>query len=218
MTNSDDLADLRAEIRDLKRQIRELQTSTAQQSMSITKGRMRFIGGTLRVDSGGRVEIVGFFSIEGATEIIGPVTISGSIHATGEWTQIGPWHLNGDGSISGDVDLTGTLHLLSDLIVSAIGKITVQGPDGDTTLTNSRMDFANGGSVRADTTGVQLVKGNAQAAAFDNSARLRVGSRTLSVSTTGITANLPTATTATWPGRAAGDVVCTPSGDLYRIA
>lgn len=168
MSAIDDLADVKAELKALQREVREMGAATPLQSASVTKGTVRFIGGTLRVDSGGRVEIVGFFSIEGTTQIIGPVTISGDIHATGEWTQIGPWHLNGTGSIAGNADITGTLTLLKDLIVSSIGKIEVQGTNPIRLRQVgglARMDLGNTASVWSGGDGVTI---NATSGGFIN--------------------------------------------------
>lgn len=123
----------------LERTIRELATGSPLQSASVTKGRVRFIGGLLRIDSGGRVEIVGTLEIDGTTTVTGTFTvtgpwsldgdgtIAGDVTGTGELVWNGPWDLNGPGTIAGNADITGTLTLLKDLIVSSVGKIEVQG-------------------------------------------------------------------------------------------
>ena len=123
----DDRGDELAELRELKRRVDRLESGSMLENSSITRGRMRFIGGTLRVDSGGRVEIVGTLHVEGTTQFIGPVTISGSLNITGdtaitgEFTLDGPWTINGDGDITGDVDVTGDMTILSG------GRIVVSG-------------------------------------------------------------------------------------------
>lgn len=135
----------------LRREFNEYRNVNPLENSAIRAGRLRFIGGTLRVDSGGRLELEG--TLEGGGTILwtgtitnngvftnngellqlgpwvleGDGTITGDVSSTGEWTQIGRWHLNGDGSISGDADITGILTLLKDLIVSSVGKIVVQG-------------------------------------------------------------------------------------------
>lgn len=111
----DDLSDVWKELRALKAEVRQARTSTPFENASVSNGRLRFIGGTLRVDSGGRVEIVGTLQVEGTTQFVGPVTISGTLDITGDTTVTGdlavngPWELNGDGDISGDVALDGTM-------------------------------------------------------------------------------------------------------------
>lgn len=103
---------------------------------SITKGRLRFIGGLLRVDSGGRVEIVGTLNVEGTSQFIGPVTISG------------PWTFSGDGDITGDVDISGDLDLTGSLEVLGGGRIKV----GNVIITPG-----SGGRVTVGTGSAQVV-------------------------------------------------------------
>ncbi|MEI3845204.1 MULTISPECIES: hypothetical protein [unclassified Microbacterium] len=138
------------------------------------------------------IRVTGLQLVDGTLRITGRLEGNGTIIWQGTIDLQGPWKLTGNGQITGNVDITGILKLMSDLIVATNGRIVVQGPDGDTVLNNSRMDFANGSSVRADIDGIQITKGNAQAAAFDGVARLRVGSRSLTVSNTGITASMNT--------------------------
>ncbi|MDN3309554.1 M23 family metallopeptidase [Microbacterium oryzae] len=138
-----DLKDAWGWIQQIVRRIERLESGAQLGNSSITKGRMRFIGGTLRVDSGGRVEIVGYLQVEGTTSITGPVTISGNLNVTGEWrfsgngaitgdvvaegkwTQNGAWEFNGPGDIAGDVDVTGDLDLTGNLEVLGDGRIKV---------------------------------------------------------------------------------------------
>lgn len=216
--------------------LEELLRANPFESASVRSGSLRFIGGLLRVDSGGRVQIVGTLEIDGRTtstgifdingpwtlagdgSITGDVSIAGNVDATGEWTQIGPWFLNGDGAITGEVDITGLLTLLSDMRVSTLGKIIINGPDGDTILQNSRITFANGSALRADSAGVQIAQGNAQAAAFAGQARLRAGTRTFSVSDTGgyTMTSLPTKS-ASATGLPAGVLHADTSGSIFKI-
>lgn len=123
MTKTDDLSNLTAELKDLKRRIRELETGSPLQASSVTQGRVRFIGGLLRIDSGGRVEIVGTLQIDGTTKVTGtfrvdgPWTlagngaISGNVTGTGTLTWNGPWNLNGPGNVTGVVNVSGDLNL-----------------------------------------------------------------------------------------------------------
>ena len=152
-------------MKDLKRRIRELETSTAQQKMSITKGRMRFIGGLLRIDSGGRVEIVGTLQIDGTTLVTGTFrvngpwtlagdgTISGNVTGTGTLTWNGPWNLNGPGKIAGNTDLTG------DLRVSGGGKIRAGNVIIDPSSNGGSMKFGSGPEVYASGSVLALYSG-----------------------------------------------------------
>lgn len=144
----DDRGDELAELRELKRRVDRLESGSMLENSSITRGRMRFIGGLLRVDSGGRVEIVGTLAVEGTSQFIGPVTISGKLDVTGdttvtgEFTLDGPWTINGDGDITGDVDVTG------DFTVLGGGRIKV----GNVVLTPG-----NGGRITIGTGSSQII-------------------------------------------------------------
>jgi len=132
----DDQGDVWRELREMKRKIARLESGSMLENSSITRGRMRFIGGLLRVDSGGRVEIVGTLYVEGTTQFVGPVTISG------------PWTFSGDGSITGDVDISGDMDLTGDLEVLGGGRIKV----GNVILTPG-----NGGRITIGTGSSQII-------------------------------------------------------------
>lgn len=149
-------------VKKMQRQISRLESARWLENSSITNGRMRFIGGTLRVDSGGRVEIVGYLQVEGTTNIIGPVTISGVLNVTGDWrfsgngaitgdvvaegkwTQNGDWEFNGDGDIDGDVDLTGILSVLGSGRIN-VGTTMVLNPS----QAGGRLEFGSGRMLTA---------------------------------------------------------------------
>lgn len=95
---------------------------------SITKGRMRFIGGLLRVDSGGRVEIVGTW------RFVGNGAITGDVVAEGKWTQNGSWEFNGPGDIAGDVDITGDLEVLGGGQIKVGNVLITPGSGGKVTV------------------------------------------------------------------------------------
>lgn len=110
----------RGEFEALKQEMRALQTQSPLESSSVSGGRVRFIGGLLRVDSGGSVQIVGTLEIDGLTTVTGTFNvngpwnlagngvISGNATGTGTLTWNGPWTLNGAGAIAGNVTSTGT--------------------------------------------------------------------------------------------------------------
>lgn len=135
-------------IQRLVRRVERIESGAQLGNSSITSGRMRFIGGLLRVDSGGRVEIVGFLQVDGQTSITGPVTISGSLditgptRITGEFNLDGPWTIAGDGDITGDVDVTGDFEVLGG------GRIKV----GNVVLTPG-----NGGRITIGTGSSQII-------------------------------------------------------------
>ncbi|MFE7198520.1 hypothetical protein [Microbacterium oxydans] len=147
-----DLSDAWGWLQRIIRRIDRLESGAPLENASITNGRLRIIGGTLRVDSGGSVIIVGTLSIDGTSTVTGSfkvtgpwrlegdgtitgnVSITGNVTSTGTLTQNGPWNLNGAGKIAGNTDLTG------DLNVTGGGKVKA----GNVTIDPS----SNGGSVK----------------------------------------------------------------------
>lgn len=222
------------EINDLKRRIKTLETAPSQQNMTVDRGATRILSpegltigapgntagsqvvyGRLTID--GIMDGEGDFDWSGPWDFSGPGAMTGPITATGEWTQIGEWHLNGDGDITGDVDITGTLNLLSQLIVSSLGKITVGNMVIDP-ADGGKITFPGGASLRADVgNGIQMQIGNVKISAQANFVMLTVGTRSIVINSSGISAGLPTAPLSNWPGRQVGDVVSNTSGDLFRI-
>lgn len=130
-----------AELRNRLEKVEALLRSRYLERSSVDSGRMRFIGGTLRVDSGGRVEIVGFLQVEGTTNIIGPVTISGALNITGTTS------ITGATTITGDVDVSGNFEVLGG------GRIKV----GDVVLTPG-----DGGRITIGTGSSQIIIDPAQ--------------------------------------------------------
>lgn len=148
--------------------LEELLRANPFESASVSQGSLRFIGGLLRVDSGGRMEIDGTLAVNGITtvtgtftvsgpwqlegngEITGNVVITGDVTSTGTLTQNGPWMMNGLGTIAGNVTQTGNHTLTGNFTVAAGGKITVG---------SMVIDPANGGTVTFP--GGAVVKGGA---------------------------------------------------------
>src|SRR5690554_5613201 len=96
------------ELNEMKSRIKALETRPLLENSSVTDGRLRFIGGLLLIDSGGRLEVVGELDGEGNFE----------------WS--GPWKFDsGDGEIGGNVRLTGDVDLTGDLDVAAGRRIRV---------------------------------------------------------------------------------------------
>lgn len=171
----------------LVRRIERLESGAMLENSSITGGRMRFIGGTLRVDSGGRVEIVGSLQIDGTTTINGSTIVNGTFKIEGPWslngngeiagnvavtgklTQNGPWEFIGAGKITGNVDVTGTIRVL------AGGKIQVGNIVIDPSISGGAIVFANGAQVFTDASTIQVYKGNGVAQISDTEAKLQLG-------------------------------------------
>lgn len=136
-----------ARLENIEQRLQRQERSNQLEAASVTSGRVRFIGGLLRVDSGGRVEIVGTLAIDGTTTVTGSftvsgpwsltgngtitgnVTISGNVTSTGTLTQNGPWNLNGAGNIAGNVTQTGNTTQQGNVTLTGGGKITVAGSD-----------------------------------------------------------------------------------------
>lgn len=213
---ADDLSDVYAELRDLREQVRVLMTANPLQASSVSEGRVRFIGGLLRVDSGGRVEIVGTLQIDGTTTVTGTFkvtgpwtmqgngTITGNVTATGTLTQTGPWNLNGAGTIAGNVVQTGNTDQKGTVTVNGGGKVIVAGGGGNVTLDSSYS------SPR-----IQL--GSAQIDGGSSSFTFTAGTTVVYIleSTLRIPA-MPTKTAAS-TGLPAGVVHADSTGKLFRI-
>lgn len=235
-----DLADAWGWLQRIVRRLDRIESGAILENASITRGQLRIIGGTLRVDSGGNAVIVGMLSINGLTtvtgtfrvsgpwelsgngEITGNVTIAGNVTATGEWTQIGEWHLNGDGSITGDVDITGILTLMSELRVSSAGKITVGTMTLDPTTRGGSLKFSGGPEVYASGTTLALYSGALNGASVELSPGLAKvsagGARWIEVNANGFRlVGLPTISRSSANNATVGTVYADASGNLYRV-
>lgn len=196
------------------------------ENASVTNGMLRFIGGTLRVDSGGRVEIVGTldidgtttvtgeFSIEGPWSISGNGAITGSVTVTGPFTVEGPWSLDGNGDITGDVRVTG------DITVDPGGKIHVGNMELNPSNNGGSVKFSGGPEVYA--AGGQLALYSTSSGAYvtlDGSAAEvhGPGTRWIRITSSGIQfVGLPTISRATIGNPPVGTVYADTAGNLYR--
>ncbi|WP_295104752.1 hypothetical protein [uncultured Microbacterium sp.] len=241
-----DLNDSGGWIQQLIRRVARLESGAMLERSSITNGRMRFIGGLLRLDSGALLELVGQW------RFFGPGAITGDVYSEGKWTQVGDYDFTGNGDLAGDVTMSGDFDLtgifksgnvrieggkiyvgagpVTIVIDGATGKITagnvtvesnkvtIGGADGNTVLTNSQVQFANGGIVATDSSGgISMRVGNARARVADGVVQMTIGTRSIVINGTGISAGLPTTPLSSWPGRQVGDVVSNTSGDLFRV-
>lgn len=206
------LADLGAWISGLVRRVERLESGAFLEKSSITNGRMRFIGGTLRVDSGGRVEIVGTLRVDGDWRFVGDGAITGDVVAEGRWTQNGDWEFNGEGDIAGDVEVTG------DINVTGGGKIKA----GDIILNPS----SNGGAIQVGTHFIDGRAGSLGFYAFGHFVVLNNGGvsivtasgKSVVLSASGIQfGGLPTVVSSLAGGAAVGTMWLNTSGQAYRV-
>lgn len=139
-----DLNDAWGWIQKIARRLSRLEAGAMLENSSITNGRMRFIGGLLRVDSGGRVEIVGTLEIDGTTTINGAFTLS----ATSDWS------IDGDGAITGDVAISG------DMTVGSGGALTVSGSNPIVLRQESgaaKIKVGTAGEISGSESGIQMM-------------------------------------------------------------
>lgn len=120
-----DLTDAAGWIKRIIYRLDRLEGGAPLENASVTNGLLRFIGGTLRVDSGGRVEIVGTLQIAGTTTVTGRFELSGDFEVSGPWKFTGPGEITGDFDIAGDVMITGKVTQVGDMDVD--GKFTLRG-------------------------------------------------------------------------------------------
>lgn len=164
---ADDLSSDRV-FRELMDRVRRLENTTMLQNAAVSEGRLRFIGGLLLIDSGGRLEVVGTFD------------------GNGDFTWSGPWAFTGDGGIAGDVDITGNA------TVKGAGRIRVEGGDSPATIEDGKVSFDTGGELEADVTngGVRLRADDA-VVNVGNVASIRKGSTSVIAGPLGVTLNAP---------------------------
>lgn len=149
-----DLNDAWGWIQRLVRRVARLESGAMLENSSITNGRMRFIGGLLRIDSGGQIQVIGEW------RFFGTGAITGDVAAEGRWTQNGEWEFNGPGDIAGDVDLTGNFELTGKLTAGNVriqdgkiyvgvgaSQIVIDGATGKILAGGMSIDPANGGEV-----------------------------------------------------------------------
>lgn len=149
------LNDVTAWIKDIFYRLRKLESGSWLENSSITSGRMRFIGGTLRVDSGGLVDIVGTLQVDGTTNVTGTFGVSGPTTVTGTFQVSGPWQLTGAGEITGDYTVTGKVTQVGDMDVNGVLKLNGDGwsitgdgeISGKVNLTGS-FEVATGGYIQ----------------------------------------------------------------------
>lgn len=122
-----DLNDLWGWVQKLVARVSRLESGAMLENSSITNGRMRFIGGLLRVDSGGRVEIVGTLEGEGPLGWVGLAAFDGPVEITDTLDVTASTRLRNTLDVTGPTTLNATVQLLKDMLVKAGGKIVIEG-------------------------------------------------------------------------------------------
>lgn len=161
-----DLEDAWGWIKQLHAKVDRLYSGALLENSSITKGRMRFIGGLLLIDTGGTLQIIG--------------TLDGE----GNFRWVGPWEFDSPegGRIAGDVDLAGDFGLTGKLtaqnvriqdgkilvgegsseivIDGATGTIKVNGSDPITLVTENgqaKIKVGDVGEIAGSDAGIQMM-------------------------------------------------------------
>lgn len=230
-----DLNDLWGWVQQLVRRVARLESGAMLERSSITNGRMRFIGGLLRLDSGALLELVGQW------RFFGNGAITGDVYSEGKWTQVGDYDFTGDGDLAGDVTMSGNFDLTGkftsenvriedgkiyvgaggNLIVidGATGKILAGSMTIDPSLNGGSVKFAGGPEVYASGAQLSLYSGSGAFIELNGTmAKINgPGARWLEVNSTGFRfVNLPTKTAAA-TGLAVGAMGVDASGYPFRV-
>ncbi|KEP75771.1 hypothetical protein HR12_23475 [Microbacterium sp. SUBG005] len=139
------------------------------ESASVTRGRLRFIGGLLLIDSGGTLQVIGSFDGTGNFEWSGPWKFdSGNGEIAGNVNLTGDFNLTGQMNVTGGIEILGPGKIKVGNVIIENGKITagsgaaqvtIDGASGKITAGNMSMDptvsggaltFANGAQVFTD--------------------------------------------------------------------
>lgn len=199
---------LLAALRNMQDRIRRLENGIPLQNASVTRGRLRFIGGELLVDSGGRFVVVGTASIDGETTVNGTFLLTGSgWRIIGSGSIEGPTTVVGTLKIDGDTRVTGNLGLEGDIMLS--GNMSVEGGqiiNGEVRIAENliyigemvldpdigggALRFPNGSRLEADdeNAGARLISGSA-VVNVGAVASIRKGPSSLIVASNSVTVN-----------------------------
>lgn len=195
------LADAWGWISRLIRRIERIESGALLENSSITGGRLRFIGGVLRLDTGALLDLIGQWRFRGNGAITGDVV------AEGTWTQNGPYELNGDGDIYGDVEvLAGGRIRVGQIVLNPSangGTIEVGGHTIFASGNVLSMNHSDGAQVVLNSSGVSLLGGGK-----------RFTLQTVGAGLSG----LPTVSSAGAGGLPSGALWVDSSGGLFRVA
>lgn len=145
----------------LQHDVRRMLSGRWLENASVRGGRLRFIGGILRLDSGALLDLIGQWRLRG------PGAITGDVFSEGKWTQVGDYDFTGDGDLAGNVKLSGIFTLIGKFIAGDIriedGKIyiglggtqiVIDGATGAITTGNVKIQ---NGKITVGTGSVQIV-------------------------------------------------------------
>lgn len=146
-----DLREAGSWIERIHKRVRRLESGAWLENSSITDGIMRFIRGILRIEQGGRLELIG------------------TLDGVGTFIWRGPWTFTGDGEITGNVDLTGNLEVLDDGRIR-VGNVVLS-PEG-----NGRITVGTGTrQIVIDATTPRITIGGGTAQIILDPSQLKVG-------------------------------------------
>lgn len=196
------------EIRDVRDRLRRLENGVPLQNASVTRGRLRFEGGLLQIDSGGRLVVIGSASIDGETTVNGTFVLTGSgWRIIGSGTIEGPTTVTGTFKVDGDTRITGNLGLEGDIMLTGNfsveggrivaddvriedGKVHIGGMVLDPDIAGGVLRFPNGSRLEADDSngGAQLIAGSSVVNVGDVTS-IRKGPSSVIVSSNSVTLN-----------------------------
>lgn len=202
---------LEVSLKNLQRIVARLLSGRFLENSAIRSGRMRFIGGVLRLDSGALLELIGQW------RFFGNGAITGDVVAEGKWTQNGPWEFNGPGDIAGDVDLAGDMSVTGNVIILPGGKIQVGNIVIDPTISGGAVAFQNGAQVFTDASTIQVYLGNGVLQVSNSEVKLQLGGTSLRLTSGHIlAAGMATKAVGTVPGGFVGAIVY-DAGEWKRL-
>jgi hypothetical protein len=190
--------------------VSRLESGSMLEKVSITAGRMRFIGGVLRLDSNALLELVGKANITGTLEgvgtilwrgsmkilglgtldVDGPATFKATLDVTADTRLRGPTSIEDTLDVTAETRLRGDTTLEKNLSVRTGGKITVEGSSpvtiGVTSDGRPGVEMS-GGRLSSAEDRVALTKGTATLGVADTFAAMAFGANAMLVRENGTT-------------------------------
>jgi hypothetical protein len=133
-------------IRNLQHDVRRMLSGRWLENASVRGGRLRFIGGILRLDSGALLDLIGQWRLRG------PGAITGDVFSEGKWTQVGDYDFTGEGDLAGNVTMSGDFDLTGMFksgnvriedgkihVGAGASEIIIDGADGSVTAGNVKI-------------------------------------------------------------------------------
>lgn len=231
-----DLSDAWGWLQRILRRLDRLESGSPLENSSVTNGRLRFIGGTLRLDTGALLELIGSALVSGTLRVIGRIDLEGLgiLTVNGLIDLLGNMRVRGGGTINieaGGAIVVGNVRIENGKITVGVGGnlITIDGATGRIVAGSMTIDPAsNGGSVKF-AGGPEIYAAGAMLGLYSvgsggwieldaAGARLFQGTRSVRVNSSGIQlAGLPTRSSATSNNAPVGSIWSDTSGNLYRV-